>query len=365
MSRWRTLQDCDHEVGALCPALPGPERKAGAALVTGVVLAQTCSLPRAGAATPGRAQDRSKQRRAQRLLANPRLDLGVGQRCLIRRVLQGRRGRLDLLLDATRMGASATHAGVATVMLAAGWHGRALPLLWRSWPADQPGQDWSGAITAMLADRGLSGGPLAAAARARGWHYLLRVQRTTRLHAADGAVRTIGELAPRPGTRALRTGVRVWGRRHKPKQRVTDWATAPTANAVAVWRRGDPEPWLLLTDLPAAVARCADYRRRTGHEELFRDLKRGGWHWQASRVRQPARVDRLLFVLALATLWAVALGQRVLKQGQRPAVEERTRRCYSRFQLGLRWVQRCLATDRAVPCHFALHPESLAPLKLS
>ena len=63
---------------------------------------------------------------------------------------------------------------------------RALPLVWRSWTADAPGQDWSGAIQALLAmvqallprdvqglllaDRGLSGALLAHAAQALGWH---------------------------------------------------------------------------------------------------------------------------------------------------------------------------------------------------
>ena len=131
------------------------------------------------------------------------------------------------------------------------------------------------------------------------------------------------------------------------------------------WRLGDKDPWLLATDLPATFARCADYLRRTWEEELFRDLKRVGWQWQQSRVRQPARVERLLVVLALATLWMLALGRQVLHRGWRPQLEERSRRCYSRFQLGRRWVQRCLATDYHVLVTFQLGSEPTAPLKLS
>ena len=380
MGRLETLHECDHELSALLPGLPRPEQKALAALLVGVVGEQACSLARAGAAAPGAAADRSKQRRAQRLLANPRFDAGLAQRCLTSRVLAGRRGRLDLLLDATTTGATARHPGTVTLVLAAGWHGRALPLCWRTWRADAPGQDWAGAIRAMLAevaallppgvvpvlmaDRGLSGAPLAALARELGWHLLVRVVKTTRLRRPDGTVGPIGDLAPAPGTAMCVAGGRAYAPRTKPAAHwVSDWDAAPTLNAVAVWRRGDKDPWLLLTDLPARPRRCADYRRRTWEEELFRDLKGLGWGWDKSRVRAPERVTRLVAVLALATLWVAALGQRVLRDGRRPLLEDRGRRCYSRIQLGLRWAKRLAATGDHLPCILRLRVQP--PLKLS
>ncbi|HEX6123059.1 MAG TPA: hypothetical protein VFY89_07860 [Ktedonobacterales bacterium] len=111
MSRAYRTQECDHAVRELLPDLPRPEQKALALLVSGVVLGQHCGLSQASAATPGRALDRGKQRRAQRLLANPRLDVPRAQRRVLERVLRGRRGRLDLLLDATTTGATRGQAG--------------------------------------------------------------------------------------------------------------------------------------------------------------------------------------------------------------------------------------------------------------
>ncbi len=96
MSCQRTVQECDHAVSALLPELPRPEQKALAALVSGVVLEQNATLSRASTGIPSDVQDRSKQRRAQRLLANPRLDVPRAQRRLLARILQGRRGRLAL-----------------------------------------------------------------------------------------------------------------------------------------------------------------------------------------------------------------------------------------------------------------------------
>jgi Transposase DDE domain len=381
MSRVITVQECDQEVRALLPELPRPEQKALAALVSGVVLEHEATLSRASAGMPGAAQDRSKQRRAQRLVANPRLDVPRAQRRLLTRILQGRRGRVDLLLDATTTGATARQAGTVTLVLAVGWHGRALPLVWRTWTADIPGQHWKEAIRQMcslvqdvlpptvqvvlLADRGLTGAPLAHLMQDLGWHFVWRVQGQTRVCQADGTVRPIAALAPRPGAHCALTAVRVWAPRRKGDCWVSSWEEARVVNVVALWRLTDKEPWLLVTDLPASLTRCADYRRRTWEEELFRDLKSFGWQWQRSRVRRPARVERFLLVLALATLWVACLAQRVLRRGWRPTLEERSRRCYSRFQLGLRWITRALATDQPVHCTFRLWRESAAPLKLS
>ena len=82
-------------------------------------------------------------------------------------------------------------------------------------------------------------------------------------------------------------------------------------------------------------------------------------------MRQPERVERLLLVLAPAPLWIVALAQRVLKRGWRSLREERSRRCYSTFPLGRRWLTRLLTNDQHGPCLLHLWAEKAAPLKLS
>jgi Transposase DDE domain len=391
MSRQATLQECCQAVDELLPAVPAPERKALGALVCGVVHAESAQLSRASAATPGEAQDRSKQRRAQRLMANERLDIGRAQRRLLARVLRGRRGRVDLLLDATTNGATAHQAGTVTLVLALRWHGRAVPLVWQSWAADEPGQHWDRAIprlcaavaehlpeaveAVLLADRGLGNVALARTARGLGWHYLFRVQRRTRVRLPDGTVQEIGSLVPRPLRGQPR---RQWERQgciddaavgaartKRGPTWVSDWDAALPTNVVALPGPRPDDPWLLITDLPAAPARCREYRRRTQEEELFRDLKSFGWQWQTSRLRRPDRVDRLLLVLALATLWIDALAQHVLRHRLRHLLEDRSRPCYSYFQLGLRWLRRCRALDLPLPCTLHLLPLAGASGKLS
>lgn len=382
MPRLQTLHDCHRQLQQLLPQLSRPLLKSLAAFTCGMVWSGSCTLSRAAATLPTPVQVPSTVRRFQRLLAHPDVAVTACQQALAAQVLADHQGRLDVLLDATTTGTTAQQPGTQSLVLALGHQGQAIPLGWQCWQADARGQDWTRAQESLfahleavrpaatqvvvMADRGLSGAPLLRRAQTQGWHYLVRVTRTTRVQLADGQVVPIGELAPRPGTQTLLEGVKFYASRHKPgRQRVSDWEQALTTNVVAVWRAGDPEPWLLVTDLPAERRRCAEYRRRTWEEALFRTLKRMGWGWQHSRVQAPDRVARLLLVMALATLWMLALGQRVVRRGWRHALEPRSRRCYSRFQLGRRWVLRCHALEHHVPCYLHFYPIVHAPLKLS
>ena len=67
--------------------------------------------------------------------------------------------------------------------------------------------------------------------------------------------------------------------------------------------QGHADPWILATDCPAAGA--AWYALRSWTEQGFKDLKRGGFQWQHTRMSDPARVERIWMALALALLWTL------------------------------------------------------------
>src|SRR5262249_19563034 len=77
---------------------------------------------------------------------------------------------------------------------------------------------------------------------------------------------------------------------------------------LAQWEVGYRDPWLIVTDLPPSQAQAAWYGIRSWIEAGFKDLKRGGWHWQQTAMTDPARAERLWLVLAVATLWVVSVG---------------------------------------------------------
>lgn len=375
------VASCQESVRSLLPDVRRPVSKVLSAVVVGAVRMHAGQLRSLGATIPGPAHDRSKERRMQRLVANRHLDVSRAQRRLIAHILGRRHGRVDLLLDATTNGRSRTGGRTLTLMLAVGWRGRALPLIWHSWPAAGPQTTWAAVTRRMvqtvaeltppdvqivlLADRGLSGRPLALLAQSFGWHYLLRMQCNATLRDPDGTVRALHTLVPRPGMRVVRDQVKVFPPKYNHTTTNRRWSAALVGNVVAVRPMHTSDPWLLITDLPATMARCTEYRHRIWQEEMFRDLKSTGMNWQRSRIHIPAHTDRLLLILTLALLWAFATGQRVIRRGNRLHFEPRARRALSIIQLGLRTILRAFTNDTPLPCTFHLLPLTTRELKLS
>src|SRR5947209_14967794 len=117
MDRDQLVQELGHAMEDLLQDLPRPERTLLPALTASVVLEGSVAMARLGAGIPGAAQDRSKERRVQRLLANPRSAVSRLQRRLAARVLQHTQGHLHPLLDATTR-ATRPHPGTVPLILA-------------------------------------------------------------------------------------------------------------------------------------------------------------------------------------------------------------------------------------------------------
>jgi hypothetical protein len=311
----------------------------------GIALAKHCGLARVAAVVPGAALVPSSTRRFERFLASERLDVPAARSAVAARVLEAGRGQpLWVALDETHQGQTATGARFGMLALRLLYRERAIPLAWVCYPPGAAPAPFSVLIgrlirevaavvppdarVVLLTDRGLSWPSLLDHCRRVGWSFLCRVQRQTRVETADGQVGAIGDLAPRPGTR--------WRGRGRAFLKA-GWRDL---GLVALWRRGDDQPWLLVTDLAPTWVRCAQYRHRMDEEERFRDDKSSGFAWDASRIRDPAHMDRLLLVLQLAACFVLAQGAFVLRHGYRRVLERPDRRTLSLFSLGLRWLDR-------------------------
>ncbi len=216
--------------------------------------------------------------------------------------------RLALVLDATTLGDRFTVLTCAVV-----YRGCAIPIAWKVLPATQKGAwkpHWLSMLSDLqailppswtvlvLADRGLYARWLFRQIQANGWHPYLRLhrqglfRRTGQAHWQD-----LATLVPRVGTR--------WSGRitcFKGTNGQVD------CTVLARWEEGQREPWILITDLEPAAAEVAWYGLRSGIEAGFKDLKRGGWHWEQTKLTAPERVERQWLVIAVATLWVVTVG---------------------------------------------------------
>jgi hypothetical protein len=341
----------------MLPALGVWQQRALALFSLGVASAKHCGLARVAAVVPGSATVPSLTRRFERLLANERLDVRAARAAVGAAVLeQGRGQTLWLTLDETHQGHTATGARLGMLALRLVYRERAIPLAWACYRPGAAEASFAVLIGRLIAevaalvppdtqvvlmtDRGLSWPSLLDQCRRVGWSFLCRVQGSTRLQTADGVCGPIRDRAPRPGTR--------WQGRGRAFLK----AGGRAVNVVAVWRRGDDESWLLVTDLDPAWVRCSQYRHRMDEELSFRDDKSAGFAWDASRVRDPAHMDRLLLVLQLAACFVLAQGVFVLHHGFRSVLERPDRPSLSLFALGLRWLDR--ARSHFVPLNSRL-----------
>jgi len=331
-------QGWSREVGRLVPEIGVWQQRALALFSLGVASAKQCGAARVAAVVPGAATVPSTTRRFERLLANERLDVRTARAAIGAAVLeQGRGQTLWLALDETHQGYTETGARLGLLALRLVYRERAIPLAWvcyRSGEAEAPFPVLIGRLIAevaalvppdtrvvLLTDRGLSWPSLLDRCRAVGWSFLCRVQGSTRVQSTDGRAGPSRDRAPRPGTR--------W----QGPARAFRTAGGRDVNVVAVWRRGDDEPWLLVTDLDPAWVRCTQYRHRMDEELSFRDDKSAGFAWDSSRVRDPVHMDRLLLVLQLAACFVLAQGVFVLRHGLRTVLERPDRRSLSLFSL--------------------------------
>jgi hypothetical protein len=345
-------QGWSREVGRIVPGIGVWHQRALALFSLGVASVKQCGAARVAAVVPGGATVPSTTRRFERMLANDRLDVRAARGAVGAAVLEQGRGRtLWLALDETHQGHTETGARLGMLALRLVYRERAIPLAWicyRPGAAEASFPVLIGRLIAevasrvppdtqvvLLTDRGLSWPSLLDQCRRLGWSFLCRVQESTRVETADGQCGPIRDRAPRPGTR--------WQGRGRAFLKA-GWRAV---NVVAVWRRGDATPWLLVTDLDPAWVRCTQYRHRMDEEESFRDDKTAGFDWDASRVRDPAHMDRLLLILQFAALFVLAQGIFVLHHRLRHVLERPDRTTLSLFSLGLRWLDR--ARSHPVP----------------
>ncbi len=217
--------------------------------------------------------------------------------------------RLALVLDATTLGQRFTVLALSVV-----YRGCAIPVAWKVVAATAPGAwkpHWltllthlqasvpAGWTVIVLADRGLYADWLYHHIQHLGWHPFLRINRGGKFRrTAQSPYEWLRMLLPHVGTQWCGD---VLCFKHRPL----------ACTLLACWEADYAEPWLVITDLAPEQAQVCWYALRAWVECGFKDVKRGGWQWQHTRITEPARAERFWLALAVATLWAVSVGGHV------------------------------------------------------
>jgi len=295
----------------------------------GVICAKSCCLILVGQSLTGCAEASSMERRLQRWLANERLQMPKLIQAWVKWVAElWGKAPLLILVDETKL---SNH--VSIMMVGVAYHACAIPLIWRAYdPYDYPEEGQVGVLMGLLdqlrqllptatmlllADRGLGTSPeWQQRLSESNWDYLLRVQRST-------LVRLPGHK-PQPLRRLVGYGQRWTG--HVDVFKKAGWQRKWV---YLMWEVGYAESWCLFSTQPDLSPTL--YALRFHHEASFRDLKSDGFHWERSRVWKPAHTERLLLVLACASLWTLAQGTQVVFLYPLTARQKRL----SLFRLGL------------------------------
>jgi hypothetical protein len=206
----------------------------------------------------------------------------------------------------------------------------AIPVAWVMVPANTPGAwqpHWermlcwvATAIPAeklvlVMADRGLWSPRLWQAIVAQSWHPVLRIQGTATFAPTGEGRQRVTQLIGGPGHAWSGEGTAF---KHTPKR--------IRGTMAAVWDPEQKEPWALLTELPASQMDAAWYALRMWDEEGFRQSKSMGWDWQRGQLERVDAVAWQYLVVAVATLWALAVGTRIEDAQQQRMAPGRLRR---------------------------------------
>ena len=311
--------------------------------------ANSIALPKIATYLPSPASAESRVTTIRRWLMNLRVDVWSFYRPILEHALQGWHSVHALvILDGVTVFCDRWQIFRLSLM-----HGRrAIPLVWIVLPTEglthmeklEPMLRRAAEFlnprvcdVTFLADRGFRDCDWAELCLKIGWNYVIRLANSTRIGLPDGQWIRLDRLTVSP-QRCRTFQDALVARSVKWPASVTVTRTQPDAH-------GKSEVVAVMSNRSAGRKRLREYAHRMDIDESFRDDKSGGFDMEHTRLHHAERLERLLLAVALATLWCHELCEHVLTQGEsaRRMVDSGPKRELSLFQLGLRWLKRCLA----------------------
>lgn len=324
-------------------------------LMSGIYQSRSVCLSRIAGKIPGPAKLVSITRRLSRLLNNPAIRVREWYAPIARQWLAAQfqhLGEIRLIVDGTKIG-----FGHQLLIVCLAYRKRAIPIAW-TWVKCVKGHSSALKQLALLAYvRSLI--PAGAAVFLVGdcefgsvavlrqldrwrWFYVLR-------QAADTGV----WLNETRGWKAFGSYIQQPGQSIWLGNGYLTFKEIYPVNLLVHWKVGEKDPWCLATNLPDRQMALRCYARRMWIEETYGDFKKHGFDLERTMLRHFLRLSRLTLAVALLYVWLVSVGTRTIRSGLRDQVDRTDRRDLSIFQIGFRYVERCLtnAFTVQIPLH--------------
>jgi hypothetical protein len=323
-------------------------RKVLAWLMVAILLGKDICLDRLGLYLPREAKPESIGQQFRRWLKNPQITERLIYDPVARQIIgKIRYRRLRIQLDRVQI---KTRQNV--LMLSVWYRKRAIPLAWICLRHKGPSnlQQWRELLdyletllsadktVILLADREFGSVDRMRYVVHKHWHYAIRLKGNSAFYDPNWGQpfqwALLNDIAPEKGTRFGYPAIKLFK---------GEWF--PT-HLAAAWALGSKEPWFIATNLPNPLQALKEYARRFGCEELFSDLKKRGFNWEDSMIRDPQRFARLILALALLTVFLLTLGRQLrLHHTDLVLGSPAHRRRLSLFQTARRWLRRQMAQD--------------------
>jgi hypothetical protein len=313
-------------------------------LIIGIFQSRSVCLSRIAGKIPGPAKLLSSTRRLSRLLDNPAIRVREWYELIARNWLETQLrnlGEIRLIVDGTKIG-----FGHQLLIVCLAYRKRAIPIAW-TWVKHVRGHSSAPKHLTLLAyvrtlipqkaavllvgDREF--GAVAILRQLDQWHwfYVLRQKSDTGVWFDENSDwQPLGGFVQKPG-RSIWLG----------RGCLTTKEIYPV-NLLSHWEVGEKEPWCLATNLPDFSMALRYYRRRMWIEEMFGDMKKHGFDLELTMLRHFERLSRLTLGVALLYVWLISIGTCTIRNGLRNMVDRNDRRDLSIFQIGLRFIERCV-----------------------
>ena len=200
-------------------------------------------------------------------------------------------------------------------------------------------------VVVLLGDREFCSVDLARWLGEQQCYFCLRQKKSTHIQSDDDDWIDLSELGLTPGMSYFFNQITVTqSKGFGPVQIAGKWKRRYRGFA-------PDEPWYILTNFDSLDAAILGYQKRFSIEELFRDLKLGGYCLEKTRV-EGRRFMTMVLLIAIAYTCATTQGQRLKQKAlqkyiARPETQGLNQKRHSAFHVGLtayRWVpfwQRC------------------------
>jgi len=158
------------------------------------------------------------------------------------------------------------------------------------------------------------------------WHFRIRLTGKIQVHQEGHPVCLVKQLCPSVGEARCLHNVRLLGQ-----------ALGPVHLVLACPDDHPDDPWLLASDEPTDLSTLDEYAFRFDIEETFLDKKSGGFQLESSELACPEALERLMLIVALATVHFLSTGLGVVRAKLRRWVDTHWDRGLSYFKIGWRW----------------------------